>query len=105
MLAEALQAEVDTYVAQFADERDEHGHRLVVRNGSHQPRDVLTSAGRYVFARRGSTTRARRRHRPAAAVFLGDPAPWARKTPRMLPGRARLPDGGHGWTQTCRVGR
>ncbi len=25
--------------------RDESGHRLVVRNGCHQPRDVLTSAG------------------------------------------------------------
>jgi hypothetical protein len=37
MLAEALQAEVDTYIAQFADQRDECGRRLVVRNGSHQP--------------------------------------------------------------------
>ena len=37
MLAEALQAEVDAYIAQFADERDENGRRLVVRNGSHQP--------------------------------------------------------------------
>ncbi len=45
MLAEALQAEVDAYIAAFADERDEHGRRLVVRNGSHQPREVLTSAG------------------------------------------------------------
>jgi hypothetical protein len=33
MLAEALQAEVDVYIAAFADQRDEHGHRLVVRNG------------------------------------------------------------------------
>src|SRR3954454_9601891 len=45
MLAEALQAEVDAYIAAFRDERDEHGRRLVVRNGTHQPRDVLTSAG------------------------------------------------------------
>src|SRR5919108_5320310 len=45
MLAEALQAEVDAYIAQFAGERDDHGRRLVVRNGSHQPREVLTSAG------------------------------------------------------------
>ena len=37
MLAEALQAEVDDYIARFAGERDEHGRRLVVRNGSHQP--------------------------------------------------------------------
>jgi hypothetical protein len=45
MLAEALQAEVDGYIARFAAERDEKGHRLVVRNGTHQPREVLTSAG------------------------------------------------------------
>src|SRR4051794_28709459 len=38
MLAEALQAEVEAYLAQFAGERDENGRRLVVRNGSHQPR-------------------------------------------------------------------
>ena len=38
MLAEALQAEVDAYIARFADERDENGRRLVVRNGRHEPR-------------------------------------------------------------------
>jgi hypothetical protein len=45
MLAEALQAEVDAYIARVADERDGEGRRLVVRNGYHQPREVLTSAG------------------------------------------------------------
>ena len=45
MLAEALQAEVDAYIAAHAAERDENGRRLVVRNGYHQPREVLTSAG------------------------------------------------------------
>ena len=45
MLAAALQAEVEAYVAAFTGERDEAGHRLVVRNGSAQPRQVLTSAG------------------------------------------------------------
>ena len=45
MLAEALQAEVDDYIARFTAERDEHGHRLVVPNGSHRAREVLTSAG------------------------------------------------------------
>ncbi|HUK71290.1 MAG TPA: IS256 family transposase, partial [Streptosporangiaceae bacterium] len=30
MLAEALQAEVDAYIAQFGAERDENGRRLVV---------------------------------------------------------------------------
>ena len=34
MLAEALRAEVDAYIARFADVRDEAGHRLVVRNGT-----------------------------------------------------------------------
>jgi len=45
MLAAALQAEVVAYVAQFADRLDEHGHWLVVRNGYHQAREVLTAAG------------------------------------------------------------
>ncbi|BCO34882.1 hypothetical protein MHEC_13150 [Mycobacterium heckeshornense] len=45
MLAAALQAEVAAYVAQFADQVDDDGHRLVVRNGYHQPREVLTAAG------------------------------------------------------------
>ena len=45
MLAEALAAEVDAYIAAFAAERDENGRRLVVRNGYRQPREVLTSAG------------------------------------------------------------
>ncbi len=35
MLAEALRAEVDAYIAAFAAERDENGRRLVVRNGYH----------------------------------------------------------------------
>ena len=46
MLAEALQAEVDAYIARHAGERDEDGRRLVVRNGYREPREVLTSAGR-----------------------------------------------------------
>ncbi len=45
MLAEALQAEVDAYIAQFAAKRGGDGRRLVVRNGYHQSREVLTSAG------------------------------------------------------------
>src|ERR671915_240922 len=58
MLAEALQAEVEAYIAQFAGERDEHGRRLVVRNGSHRPRDGLSS-GDFV---------------PALGQFLGSSA-------------------------------
>ena len=42
-LARWLRAEVDAYMAQFADEPSENGRRLVVRNGSHQSREGLTS--------------------------------------------------------------
>lgn len=45
MLAEALQAEVDAYIAAHSAERDEDGRRLVVRTGRRAPRTVLTSAG------------------------------------------------------------
>jgi transposase-like protein len=84
MLAEALQAEVDAYIAAFAGQRDEHGHRLVVRNGSHQPRDVLTSAGAVeVTAPRVNDRRidpdTGERQRFASAIL----PPWARKTPKI----------------------
>ena len=46
MLTAALHAEVAAYIEQFGDQVDEAGHRLVVRNGYHQQREVLTAAGR-----------------------------------------------------------
>jgi transposase-like protein len=84
MLAEALRAEVDVYVAAFAEERDEHGHRLVVRNGYHQPREVLTSAGPVeVTAPRVNDKRTDvetgERKRFSSAIL----PPWARKTPKV----------------------
>ena len=45
MLAAALQAEVAAYIEQFGDQFDEDGRRLVVRNGYHYEREVLTAAG------------------------------------------------------------
>jgi Transposase, Mutator family len=45
MLTAALEAEVDAYLAELADERDQHGRRLVVRNGHAEPREVMTGAG------------------------------------------------------------
>jgi transposase-like protein len=84
MLAEALQAEVDAYIARFAAERDEQGRRLVVRNGYHQPREVLTSAGavevtvpRVNDKRTDPATGERQRF--ASAIL----PPWARKTPQI----------------------
>ncbi len=45
ILAAALEAEVDQYIAELAAETDDHGRRLVVRNGHHLPRTVVTAAG------------------------------------------------------------
>jgi transposase-like protein len=45
MLAAALEAEVDDYLAAHAGERDEGGRRLVVRNGHARQREVTTAAG------------------------------------------------------------
>jgi transposase-like protein len=84
MLAEALQAEVDAYIARFAAERGGDGRRLVVRNGCHQSREVLTSAGaievrapRVNDKRTDPATGERRRF--ASAIL----PPWARKTPKV----------------------
>ena len=84
MLTAALQAEVAAYVAQFADQVDEGGHRLVVRNGYHHERDVLTAAGAVtVVAPRVNDKRVDAdtglRHRFSSAIL---PA-WARKSPQM----------------------
>jgi transposase-like protein/predicted kinase len=84
MLAEALRAEVDAYVAAFAAERDENGRRQVVRNGYHRSREVLTSAGaievtvpRVNDKRTGPDTGERLRF--CSAIL----PPWARKTPKV----------------------
>jgi putative transposase len=84
MLAAALEAEVDAYVAELADARDERGRRLVVRNGHAQPREVMTAAGAVAVAaprvndkRIDPHTGQRRRFR---SVIL---PPWCRKSPRI----------------------
>src|SRR5215469_9679127 len=84
MLAEALAAEVDAYIAAFAAERDDNGRRLVVRNGYHQSREVLTSAGAIeVTAPRVNDKRVDpdtgQRQRFSSAIL----PPWARKTPKI----------------------
>ena len=84
MLAAALQAEVAAYVEAYADELDEQGRRLVVRNGHHNERQVTTAAGaitvrapRVNDKRTDETTGERKRF--ASAIL---PA-WARKSPRV----------------------
>jgi len=83
MLAAALQAEVAAYIGQFADVRDDDGRRMVVRNGSAEPRTVLTSAGAVgVAAPRVNDKRtdpdSGQRMRFSSAILPR----WARKTPQ-----------------------
>src|SRR5512143_3760505 len=84
MLAAALAAEVAAYVDQFVDQLDDDGRRLVVRNGYHREREVLTAAGavgvrapRVNDKRVDPDTGERQRF---SSVIL--PA-WARKSPQM----------------------
>lgn len=45
MLAMALEAEVDEYLARHRDARDGNGHALVVRNGHARPRKIIAGPG------------------------------------------------------------
>src|SRR5215207_5927170 len=51
MLAAALEAEVDLYLAAFAELVDERGHRLVRRNGHAPARQLATGAGQIEVVR------------------------------------------------------
>jgi transposase-like protein len=84
MLAAALEAEVAAYIAAHADQLDERGRRLVVRNGHAEPRQVLTSAGAVeVVAPRVNDKRVDEatgeRKRFASAIL----PPWCRKSPKI----------------------
>jgi putative transposase len=84
MLAAALQAEVTAYVEQFIGEVDEQGHRLVVRNGYHAEREVITAAGAVPVRQprvndRRTDEATGERQRFSSAIL---PA-WARKSPRV----------------------
>jgi transposase-like protein len=84
MLAAALEAEVDDYLAAHAAERDQGGRRLVVRNGHARQREVITVAGavavraprvndRRIDPQTGQRVRFR-------SVIL---PPWCRKSPKV----------------------
>jgi putative transposase len=84
MLAAALEAEVDAYLAAHAVERDESGRRLVVRNGHARQRQVTTAAGaipvrapRVDDRRTDPVSGERMRFR---SVIL---PPWCRKSPKV----------------------
>jgi putative transposase len=84
MLAAALEDEVAAYIAAHAADRDEHGRRLVVRNGHARPRQVTTAAGalevtapRVNDKRTDPATGERRRF--SSAIL----PPWCRKSPKV----------------------
>jgi putative transposase len=84
MLAAALEAEADAYVAGLVNEVDEVGRRLVVRNGRAVARDIVTGAGpvevvapRVNDRRVDEVTGERCRFRSSIIP------PWARKSPKV----------------------
>ncbi|WP_395292977.1 IS256 family transposase [Kitasatospora hibisci] len=84
MLAAALEAEVNSYIAELSDQRDPDGRRLVVRNGYHQARKVTTAAGSVeVKAPRVNDKRVDaatgERKRFSSAIL----APWCRRSPKI----------------------
>jgi putative transposase len=84
MLAVALEAEVEAYLAALADERDDAGRRLVVRNGHARPRQVTTVAGAIeVHAPRVDDRRVEQatgqRCRFRSAIL----PPWCRRSPQV----------------------
>ena len=84
MLAAALAAEVAAYIDAHAGELDDNGHRLVVRNGYHDERSVLTAAGAVVVTAprvndRRTDPETGERLRFSSAIL---PA-WCRRSPQI----------------------
>jgi putative transposase len=84
MLAAALQAEVAAYIDAHSHLVDASGHRLVVRNGYHDEREVVTAAGS--VAVRGPRVNDKRtdpdsgeRQRFSSAIL----PVWTRKSPQV----------------------
>src|SRR6266568_9319483 len=84
MLAAALEVEVDAYIAGFAEQVDERGHRLVRRNGHAPARQLATGAGQVEVARPRVDDR---RVDPATgqrAQFHSQILPrWCRRSPKV----------------------
>src|SRR2546429_92620 len=84
MLATALEAEVDAYVDAYAEQVDERGHRLVVRNGRARPRQITTPAGALPIAAprvrdQRTDPQTGERYRFHSALV----PPWCRKSPKV----------------------
>ena len=84
MLAAALEAEVEAYIAAHTELVDEHGHRLVVRNGHAPARTITTGTGQVEVVRPRVDDR---RTDPATAQrvqFQSMILPrWCRRSPKV----------------------
>ncbi len=84
MLAAALEAEVDAYLAELAHERDEDGHRLVRRNGHARPRRIRTVAGAVeICAPRVDDRRVDPDTGKKARFKSSIIPPWCRRSPKV----------------------
>ena len=84
MLTAALQAEVASFVESHADQVDEHGRRLVVRNGSHNAREVVTSAGAVSVRQPRVNDKRVDEATGERKLFASSILPaWARKSPKL----------------------
>jgi hypothetical protein len=96
MLAAALEAEVDVYVSQFVDERDENGRRLVVTETIvHLPHKTLqhtaappTLTGLLPFTQRGAAPHTFLPTRLAEVGGLGHRDPAAQRPGGVSEGSA-----------------
>jgi putative transposase len=84
MLAAALEAEADAYIAALAEEHDGDGHRLVVRNGHAEPRVIATGAGPIeIEAPRINDRRVDEATGQRCRFTSSIIAPWCRKSPKV----------------------
>lgn len=84
MLAAALEAEADGYIAELVGELDERGHRLVTRNGHARPRTITTGSGPIeIRAPRVNDRRVDPDTGQKARFKSSIVPPWARKSPKV----------------------
>jgi putative transposase len=84
MLAQALEAEVDAYLAAHQGEVDERGHRLVRRNGHAPTRQLATAAGPVEVARPRVDDRRVDAATGERAQFASVLLPrWCRRSPKV----------------------